>query len=148
MPLKRPVQLTFSDARKPTGHGGWRPGAGRKPGRTKVAHASRGECSPRIPHHVTLRILDGVSLRPDFLMPALRRAISRSQKADFGVAQFNVLTNHMHLIAEAASKAALARGIQGLKVRIARSMNRLLKRSGELFSDRYHTRALRTPAEV
>src|SRR5258706_15801448 len=54
----------------------------------------------------------------------------------------------LHLIVEASDSVALARGIQGLCVRIARAVNRVLGRSGKVFADRYHARALRSPTEV
>ena len=38
----KPIQLTLDSARRPTGRGGWRPGAGRPRGRTRVAHAFPG----------------------------------------------------------------------------------------------------------
>jgi REP element-mobilizing transposase RayT len=44
----------------------------------------------------------------------------------------NVLANHLHLITEASSKQALARGIQGFSVRVARRVNSALNRSGKL----------------
>src|SRR5262245_18987329 len=49
---------------------------------------------------------------------------------------------------EANGSRALARGMQGLKVRLTRRLNRILGRTGTLFADRYHTRSLKTPAEV
>ncbi|MGH3848285.1 MAG: hypothetical protein ACRDRT_01000, partial [Pseudonocardiaceae bacterium] len=36
----------------------------------------------------------------------------------------------------------------GLAVRIARCLNKLWKRVGSVFADRYHARILRTPREV
>ena len=38
--------------------------------------------------------------------------------------------------------------MQGLQVRLARGINRLLQRTGSLFATRYHARPLRTPREV
>ena len=38
--------------------------------------------------------------------------------------------------------------MQGLQVRLARGINRLLERTGSLFATRYHARPLRTPREV
>ncbi len=148
MARRKHVQLTIDQARRPTGRGGWRPGAGRPRTRNGVPHERREACSRHIPQHVTLRVIDGVSLRRDFLMPMIRDAISRSHKAEFRIIEFNVLSNHVHLITEASSKEALANGIHGLEIRIARSVNKKLRRSGKLFEDRYHARALRTPAEV
>ncbi len=59
-----------------------------------------------------------------------------------------MLSNHIHLLTEADDNDALARGMQGLEVRIARRLNSALKRRGKLFTQRYHARYLRTPREV
>jgi hypothetical protein len=56
--------------------------------------------------------------------------------------------NHLHLLVEAADKAALSRGMQGLAVRVARALNRVAGRRGKVFSDRYHSRPLATRREV
>jgi hypothetical protein len=61
---------------------------------------------------------------------------------------FAVLSNHVHLIAEAEDGAALERGMRTLGVRLARRLNRSWRRSGRVLADRYHARALRTPREV
>ncbi len=53
-----------------------------------------------------------------------------------------------HLIVEARDATALARGVQGLSIRIAKAVNKVLKRRGKVFADRYHAHALRTPTEV
>ena len=56
--------------------------------------------------------------------------------------------NHIHLIVEAPDRKALTRGMQGLGVRIARALNRVMKRHGRVVSDRYHAHILKTPSEV
>jgi hypothetical protein len=56
--------------------------------------------------------------------------------------------NHLHLIVEAADKRALSRGMQGLAIRLARRVNGAVGRSGGVFADRYHARALGSPREV
>ena len=146
----KPIQLTLDDARRPTGRGGWRPGAGRPRGRTKVAHEKRDEFAARYPQHVTLRVREGVpSLRRDAALRAVHDGIRQSgDMLGFHVVHFNLLTNHLHLIIEANGADALARGMQGLKVRLARRLNKVLGRTGKLFADRYHARSLTTPAEV
>lgn len=151
--VKKPVQLTLDSARRPSGRGGWRPGAGRPRGRTRVAHAKRERFAARFPVHVTLRARDGLgSLRRAKAVQILRRAVAAAQRlgADeaFRIIHFNLLSNHVHLVVESASAAALARGAQGLAVRLARGWNRVLERKGKLFSERYHARVLRTPREV
>jgi hypothetical protein len=52
------------------------------------------------------------------------------------------------VIAEANDRRALSRGMQGLLVRVSRALNRLWRRRGSVFADRYHARSLRTPREV
>jgi hypothetical protein len=61
---------------------------------------------------------------------------------------FSVQGNHIHLLIEAADNDALARGVQGLAIRIARALNRLMGRRGSVFEDHYHSRVLRTPTEA
>jgi REP element-mobilizing transposase RayT len=64
------------------------------------------------------------------------------------VCEFSVQGNHIHLLCEAHDQRALARALQGLGVRIARRLNRLMSRHGRVLADRYHSRILRTPTEV
>ena len=95
-----PSQLTLDHARRPTGHGGWRPGAGRPRGRTKRAHTTREAFAARYPQHVTLRVVEGLgSLRRGGTMRVIRDAIEAGSRGDrFRVVHFNVLANHIHLL--------------------------------------------------
>jgi putative transposase len=79
---------------------------------------------------------------------ALRRSIAAGHKKGFSVAQYSVMGTHMHMIVEARDRGALSRGIQGLKVRMAKALNRVWKRGGTVFPERYHARQLRTPAQT
>ncbi|MCE9578478.1 MAG: hypothetical protein K8W52_35455 [Deltaproteobacteria bacterium] len=131
------------------GHGGWRPGAGRPRGRTRVPHLTRPRFAARYPQHVTLRLITGLpSLRRHHLVARLRRSIASAHRDDFRVVHFAVLANHLHLVVEATDAITLARRMQGLAIRIARTTNRALARRGRVFAERYHARALRTPREV
>jgi REP element-mobilizing transposase RayT len=146
-----PVQMTLGEARKPDGkHGGWRPGAGRPRGRKKVAHVPREDFTWREPLHVTWRIAEGVrSLRREAVLEVIRDRLAKfANGVDFRVVEFNVLGNHLHLVVEATGRKALARGMQGLAVRLARAINKVLGRTGKLFKERYHARVLRKPLDV
>jgi hypothetical protein len=70
------------------------------------------------------------------------------QRFGFRLVHYSVQSNHLHLIAETEDTRSLARGLQGLCVRIARAINHQLSRTGRVFADRYHARALRTPRAV
>jgi REP element-mobilizing transposase RayT len=131
-------------------HGGRRAGAGRKPGaRRRVPHRRRPHHQKRNALHVTVRVRDGLpSLRTTSLMRVIRRCIAAGHKDWFRVVQFAVLGNHMHFIVEADDRIRLARGMAGLKIRIAKNLNKALGRRGPLFAERYHVRALTTPAET
>jgi REP element-mobilizing transposase RayT len=150
-PRKRHVQLTLDRARKPEPgrHGGWRPNAGRprKPG--AVSHLARPDEPARFPQHITLRVAEGVpSLGSERYVKIIRRAVRDSHGAGFRICEFNVVGNHVHLVTEASGKRALASGIAGFKVRVARRLNAVMGRRGKLFSERYHVRYLKTPTEV
>jgi hypothetical protein len=51
-------------------------------------------------------------------------------------------------LTDAKDAVALARALQGLAIRMARGLNRVMGRHGAVFADRYHARSLRTPTEV
>ncbi len=80
--------------------------------------------------------------------PCSQREQARDERSAFRIVEFNVLGNHLHLLVEAGSKAALASGVAGLEVRVAQRVNARLGRRGKLFPQRYHARALKTPREV
>lgn len=145
---RRTHQLTLEFPR----WGGARAGAGRKPsgGRRLVPHTQRPAHARRHPLHVTLRLARGLpSLRrPSTLEVVLGVFRALRVRAGFRLVQFAVLSNHVHLIVEAADRAALTSGMHALGVRFARRLNGRWERSGRVLADRYHARALRTPREV
>jgi len=132
--------------------GGRRPGAGRKPnGSTAgVSHLRRPALGAQTPVHVTLRVRAKLpSLRRRGLFLRVHRALIRGrERVGFRVCEYSVQSNHIHLVAEAADRRALSRGLQGLAIRLARTVNRDLGLHGRVFADRYHARALKTPLEV
>lgn len=147
---RTPIQLTLDQARRPTGHGGWRPGAGRPKGRATCSHQARPRFPASAPSHVTLKVAAGL---PSFRRAAIVRVVrdviaAGGHRGDFRVVHYNVLGDHLHLLVEAAGATALARGMQGLTIRLARNVNALLGRRGRVFAQRYHARALRSPREV
>lgn len=143
------MQLTLADARQEVGRGGWRRDAGRRPGGEAPGHVPREEFDAECVLHVTWRLVDDVpSLRREAVLDVVRAACSATKERDARVVEYNVLGNHLHLVVEAANRAALSRGMNGLGVRLAKNINKVFRRSGELFAERYHVRVLRTPREV
>lgn len=132
--------------------GGARPGAGRPPNgeRAGVSHLKRVEVTAKEPVHVTLRVQPGVrSLRePKVFAAVLSGMVAGRRRFGFRLVHFSVQRDHLHLLVEAGNRRALARGLQGLSIRIARGVNRVLARHGRLFGDRYQARVLSTPEEV
>ena len=144
-------QLTFEDRLGRKNRGG-RP----KSKDSGVPHLKRDEVSPNAPLHVTSKIVSGLpDLRTrkglqvfyEVFEVAKERAGSRAD-GEFRLLHYSIQGNHLHLFVEAGDRDALARGIQGLKVRIAKALNRLWQRSGAVWADRYHVRAAKTPREV
>jgi REP element-mobilizing transposase RayT len=132
--------------------GGARPGAGRPcKADAGVSHDARAKLSCHHPVHITLRVRDHVwNLRSQRSLRVFEQAVTAAHKSrsDFAVVHFSLQGNHLHLIVEAADRRSLSRGVQGLTVRLAKGLNRLMGRRGKVFADRYHAHALATPAEV
>jgi REP element-mobilizing transposase RayT len=145
--LKRPEQLELP---KPRTHGGARPRAGRP--RTKNLHSRlrRPVHVARFPLHVTMRLSWNLpSLRRRTRFVHVKRAFRHGcDRFGMRMCEFSLQDAHIHLIVEASDKRALSRGMQALSVRIARAVNRMLGRHGQVIADRYHARPLRTPTEV
>ncbi len=128
--------------------GGTRKGAGRPPkgGTAGVSHLRRPPLSRHHPVHITLRSVAGVPSLRGALFRKVRAALAEGQERfGFRLVHFSVQSNHLHLIAEAADRRALSRGMQGIAIRVARAVNGVLSRTGRVFADRYHARALTTP---
>lgn len=132
--------------------GGRRPGAGRKPKgpRRMVPHVMRPEVSLRYPVHVTVRVKKGVwNLRSRRSMRVIERALYVARDR-FGlrITHVSIQGNHIHMIVEAMDKAALSRAMQGLLVRLAKGLNRMMGRSGKVLEDRFHAHVLLTRRAV
>ena len=141
----RQQQFTFRT------RGGKRRGAGRKSARFRgaVPHSARPEHKKAHPVHVTLRASRRLpSLRRQVVFLEIRRALGRTARSWFRLVHFSVQTDHLHLLVEAADKSSLSRGLMGLSIRVARAVNRMLKRTGRVWDDRFHARALTSPLEV
>ena len=74
--------------------------------------------------------------------------VAGKRKAGFRLVHYSVQPNHIHLICEADDEVRLARGLQGLAIRVARRVNAALGRKGKLFNDRYHAKAVTSPRQV
>jgi REP element-mobilizing transposase RayT len=114
-----------------------------------MSHRRRAAHAPRCPAHVTLRAQSGLpSLRNDPLFAAIRGAFAAASRAGFRLLQFSIQSDHLHLVVEADAPTSLARGVQGLAIRVAKAINRVLRRRGRVWDGRYHSHELRTPREV
>jgi REP element-mobilizing transposase RayT len=133
-------------------HGGRRAGAGRKPNgdRAGVPHDTRSALAARFPVHVTVKLREHLPpLRRRDAYQALRTAFAAGcDRNGFRLIHYAVLNDHLHFVVEATGRSTLSRGVQGLLVRIARTLNRLWQRRGRVFADRYHDHILRSPREV
>ncbi|HEY5676516.1 MAG TPA: transposase [Myxococcales bacterium] len=155
-PLRRHGKLILNQmgqlALKLPKRGGKRPGAGRKPKgrRPLVSHRSRPKFENPAAVQVTLRVAGYVwNLRSRRCFEIIETCLEKARER-FGlrVIEFTVLGNHLHLVVEADGDAALSRGMQGLNIRIAKTLNQLMDRKGRVFADHYHSRLLRSPTEL
>jgi len=150
------LALSFPELKR---RGGARRGAGRKPRAAhlrQTPHRARPVHRKAHPVHVTLRA--GLHpfgchearhvLRTQRVVRTLLSALRDSNRDWFRVVHYSVQENHVHLIVEAEDTTALASGVRGLMVRVARRVNRLLRRRGRFWADRWHGRDLEGPRQV
>jgi len=124
-----------------------RPPKGKKAG---VSHLRREELSRHHGVHVTLRTAAGVGyLRRQRVVSGIEEAF-RQARIRFGmrIVHYSIQGNHLHLIVEAEDRESLAKGMQGLGIRVAKTLDRVFDRVGHVWADRYHSRVLRTRREV
>jgi len=132
--------------------GGAREGAGRKPNGAKplVAHDTRPNLTRRDPVLITTRLVAGLpNLRRERTIALLRDKLAAgADRFGFRLVEYSIQTNHLHFVAEGEDARSIARGMQGLLVRIAKALNKHWDRRGKVLVDRYHARILSTPREV
>src|SRR5262245_58860983 len=134
-----------------TNWGGKRRGSGRKPtgDRARASHAKRPTLAARFPVLVTMRLRAGLqSLRADDTHALVRDAFAAGSNPSFRVVEYSVQSNHLHALVESNDERALSRGMNGVATRVARGLNRLWKRAGRVFDDRFHARIPRCPRAV
>jgi REP element-mobilizing transposase RayT len=97
-----------------------------------------------------MRLQPGVGYLRSYQRAKIVEDALRAARERFGVRiiHYSIQGNHLHLIVEAESQAALSRALQGLATRLARRLNALSGRRGAVFADRYHAHPLKTPREV
>jgi REP element-mobilizing transposase RayT len=116
-----------------------------------MPHRSREPMSRRAPLHVTMRVAPHVyNLRSRRCLRVVEGCL-RAGAARFGVlvVQVSIQGNHLHFIVEASDASTLGRAMKGLAIRLARGLNRVMRRRrGQVFAERYHSRVLGSPTEV
>ena len=117
--------------------------------RSRVPHRRRGKID-HVPVHVTVRLREGLpSLRArEEYARVLESLRAFRGRFDCRVIAYSVLSNHVHLVLEPRNGHELARAVKGLLVRAARALNKLWRRAGSVWADRYHHRVVRKVHEL
>ena len=119
-------------------------------------HRVRPEVTTNQAVHVTLRVAPYVRrLRRLDAYRAIRKAMQVVlARTEFRIVHASIQANHVHLVIEAASKLALARGMQAFQISAARRLNQVdlddagRQRRGSVFADRYHAEIVTTPTHA
>jgi len=99
---------------------------------------------------VTLKVRESVtSLRTVAVVREVEASFRRGAERDeFRLVHYSLQRDHLHAIVEADGPEALGRGMKSLAARLARAVNRALRRSGPVLRERYHLRVLTSPTQV
>ena len=143
--MKKARQLRlFPKARR---HAGGRPPKGARAG---VSHLRREDLSRHHAVHITLRTNASVpGMRRQRALQLIEETF-RAARVRFGmrIVHYSVQGNHLHLIVEAEDRTSLSRAMQGLAIRLAKALNRIFARKGQVWADRYHAHVLRSRREA
>ena len=101
----------------------------------RVRHAKRPDVNG--PIHVTIKLRPGL---PSMRTPRAYRL--GNEREGFRLVHYCVLSNHLHLFVNADHRRNLSRGMNGLGIRIAKTLNRHWRRKGPVFFGRYHSRVI------
>lgn len=146
---RKPAQMSLSGR---GAHGGLRAGAGRPKGRSNhyVPHITRPKVTRHKAVHVTMKRVAGLpSMRRPRAYEVIRQIfVKEKARKGFRLVHYAVRGNHMHLVCEGDTTMALSRGIQRVASTIARKLNKLFRRRGRFFADRFHGRVLTAPRDV
>ena len=147
-----PVPAPVPDRPPNNGWGGPRPGAGRKPkgAFSGVSHLARPRITRASAVLVTFDLVPGLpSLRERAAGAVVRRALGAVDgRRGFRLLAPAVFPEHIHLLAHVRSTNALSDAAKSLSVRLARGLNVVWGRRGDVFADRYEVRVLRDEREL
>jgi putative transposase len=145
-PQKTPRQLSL----KIKTWGGKRKGAGRPNKSGAVNHMQRPSFSSTQPLHITLRLRKGLGgLRNKGVHVLLQTAVKEMAKFGTHVNHYSLQGNHLHLIIETVSQAALASAMKSFGSRFAKGIKKLQHlKTTQIFNGRYHVTILKNPTQT
>jgi REP element-mobilizing transposase RayT len=112
-------------------------------------HRVRPVLDARHPVHVVMRGMPWLELRTRDLYRAVRRTMARYLgRAEFRIVHMSIQQNHLHLVVEAADRAALTRNMQSFTINCARAINAARNGGGSVFVHRYHATQVRTKVQA
>lgn len=98
--------------------------------------------------HITMRLATGIRAKGKDFSEALTAAADKvADRKDFQVARSAAKPDHIHLIVRAKNTRALSSGMRAFGISIAKHVNHVLERDGQVFIDRYAAAVL-APADM
>ena len=123
--------------------GGFRKNAGRPRRKTSnVTHRKRERVTSAHPLLLTMKLDAGqASLRTREAFAKFREGLTAVKKSGVRVLEFAVLSNHIHLLAEADSNSELESAMKSLTLKLTRTLR-------VKFKERFHMRVIRTQRQM
>jgi REP element-mobilizing transposase RayT len=118
---------------------------------SRLPHAKR-HLVRHDPHHVVLTVHNDIPPLHRREIRDLWFSLQAAASLRYPGVSFSLgcsMPDHIHLIVQAAGQAAdISRAIQYLASKLARGINRIAGRSGQVFRDRFYARVLSTVSEL
>ncbi|MBK9383679.1 MAG: transposase [Planctomycetes bacterium] len=115
-----------------------------------MPHRQRSKKERNEPLHVTVSLAGGLpSLRRGGALKLVLVALSASSnRHGMQIVHYSIQTDHLHLLVEADDRECVARGMNALLSPLARALNELWGRRGNVFPERYHDEVISTPTQA
>lgn len=95
--------------------------------------------------HLTVRVQDDVPcLRRPEMLDRFRALLDAARERGVRILSYSVMPNHIHILCIAESAEALRDATRYLLGQLARFVNKLFRRRGKVFTDRYWSTCVKT----
>lgn len=114
-----------------------------------IRHTARPFLERSTSLHLTVKIRrEKADLKNKSILLLLKRAIQRGRRKGLKIIHYSLEYDHVHMLVEAEDNTTLGVGMQAFGVSLAKGINKIKKKAGEVYKHRYHFRKITSALEL